>query len=75
MLAALSALANSPVVADPVQAFWQDVHQEPPDELVGGQRHRFVARWSFHRKSFHLKVTPFWPHATKRLLAMATRWV
>jgi hypothetical protein len=31
------------IVAIAVQAFWQHVHQEAADELVGGERHDFVA--------------------------------
>src|SRR6201998_4887050 len=32
------------VVADAVETFWQNVDQEAADELVGGERHPFVAR-------------------------------
>src|SRR4249920_2640408 len=30
---------EQPVVTDAVEPFWQDVKQETPDELVGGERH------------------------------------
>src|SRR5690349_24933816 len=30
---------EQPVVTDAVEPLWQDVEQEAPDELVGGERH------------------------------------
>ena len=36
-------IGEQAVVADAVQAFRQDMHEEPADELVGGERHQFVA--------------------------------
>src|SRR4029077_17021406 len=41
-------LAGEPiVVADAVEAWWQDVHQETPDELVGIERHDLVSLGTF----------------------------
>ena len=37
----LSAAGKKPVVPDLCEAGRQDVHQEPPDKLVGTQRHLF----------------------------------
>jgi len=31
------------IVADAVEALWQDVEQKAADELVGGQRHNLLA--------------------------------
>ena len=36
------AIGEKPIVADAMEPFRQDVHQEAPDELVGVQRHRRV---------------------------------
>src|SRR5262249_25113076 len=36
------AIGEEAVMADAVQALWQDVHQEPADELVGIERQRCV---------------------------------
>ena len=35
------------IVADAVEALWQDVHQETTDELVGIERHGFVSVGAF----------------------------
>ena len=36
------AIGEKPIVADAMEPFRQDVHQEAPDELVRVQRHRHV---------------------------------
>ena len=41
------AAGEQPVVADAMEALGQHVHQEAPDELVRGQRHRLVAARPF----------------------------
>jgi hypothetical protein len=38
-----AATGQQSVVSDAMEALWQDVDQEAPDELVGCQRHRLVA--------------------------------
>jgi len=38
-----SAFGEQAVVADAVQALWQDVDEEVADELVGGERHLLVS--------------------------------
>src|SRR5882724_5548648 len=43
MLAARLTFGKQPVVTDAMQAFWQNVDEEAPDELAGGERHRLVA--------------------------------
>src|SRR3954471_15901586 len=38
-----AAAGEQPIVADAVEPLGQDVKQETPDELVGGERHRAIA--------------------------------
>ena len=33
------AIAEEPVVTNPFEPLWQDMEQEPADELIGGERH------------------------------------
>jgi hypothetical protein len=42
----LHAAHQQTVVTDAVKAGWQDVDQEPADELVWVERHGLVAAWS-----------------------------
>jgi DDE superfamily endonuclease len=37
---------EQPIVSDAMEALWQDVDEEPPDELIGRQRHRLVTGWA-----------------------------
>src|SRR6266705_5078218 len=37
------AVGKQTIVADAVESVGQDVHQEPPDELIGGERHPLVS--------------------------------
>src|SRR5215468_9692159 len=41
------AAGEQAVVADAVEAVWQDVNEEAADELVGGKRHRLVSIAAF----------------------------
>ena len=41
------AIAEEPVVADAMLAFWEHMHQEPADELSRFQRHGGVAARTF----------------------------
>ena len=36
------AIAEKPVMADALEAVWKDMHQETPQEFVGGQGHHFL---------------------------------
>jgi hypothetical protein len=36
------AIAEQPVVADPLEAIRKDMQQEPPQEFIGDQGHRFL---------------------------------
>jgi hypothetical protein len=40
----VASAADQPVVADAMEPIWQDVEQETPDKLVGGERHHAVQR-------------------------------
>ena len=40
-------VTEQPIMSDAMEALWQHVDQEAPDELVGRQRHRLVAGWPF----------------------------
>ena len=53
------AAGEQAVVTDAVEAPWQDVHQEPPDELVRRERHGFPAA-----RTFDAIVLPAERHAT-----------
>ena len=35
-------IAEKPVVADALEAIWQDMHQEAPQELISGQGHQLL---------------------------------
>jgi hypothetical protein len=55
------ATGQESVMANADEPLGQNVEKEPSDELVRGQRH-------------HLGTMAVGPRATKRELAMATRW-
>ncbi len=40
-------VTEQPIMSDAVEALRQHVDQEAADELIVGQRHRFVAGWPF----------------------------
>src|SRR3954452_16147930 len=73
---------EQPVVSDAVKPLGQDVEQEAPDELVRRKRHRAIPCLPVSAVSLagegdaaQWKVTPRASRASRRLFAMATRWV
>src|SRR3954469_22598859 len=67
------AIGEEAEVADAMEAIGQGVEEEAPDELARGQTHGHDG--AVAAVVFPGEATWCWSQATRRLLAIATRWV